>query len=80
MTIEATIQTMLAQGADPTKFRKFLATRFSVSLEVVDAQIAQAGQPRTVSAAVVAEARLSAERSYARTHRAAWRAHNHEEE
>jgi hypothetical protein len=76
----AAVQAVLAQGGDPKVYRQGLADHAGVTVEEIDAIIAQSGEPSTDSAAVIADRRLSDERRYARTDRAAYRAHQHEEE
>ena len=77
-TLHAGIAYMLRQGADLSKFRTALASRFGVNLEEVDAAIAAAGPTRIVNAETVAQERLAEERRY--RHTSAYRRFHHEED
>lgn len=80
LTPQSAVKAILNQGQDPTTFRKGLAERFGITVEEMDAIIAQSGPVRQVSAETVAQERLAEDRRQARANRAAWRAYNHEEE
>jgi hypothetical protein len=81
-TLTAAIADLLQQGTsdDLPRFRTALARVTGASLADVDAAIAAAGPGRVVDAEIVAQERLAADRRAARTHRAAYRAWQHEEE
>ena len=76
----AQIQSMLATGLDPKKFRLGLAEKSGFTVEAIDALIAGAGEVKVVDEHVVAHNRMYAQRAAAKKNPAAWREHNHEEE
>jgi hypothetical protein len=79
-TAKDMIEKILSRGGDPTKFRKNMAQMYRLTVEEVDVLIAAAGPTRDVDPEAAAQDRLAEERREARANRAAWRAHNHEEE
>ena len=75
------IRAILHQAGDPRQYREGLATRHRVSVDIIDAAIAEVGgSPRVVDEETVAQERLADERRLARTHRAAYRESQHEED
>jgi hypothetical protein len=78
--IQAEVANLLAQGADPMKFRNGIAGRTGSTVEEVTAVIAAAGAPAAIDAEVVAQNRLAQERKLTSQDPAGARSFNHEEE
>jgi len=75
-----TVQAILDQGGDPRQYRATMIDKYGVTEAEMDAILAHAGQPRQVHPETVAQDRLAADRRTAQTHRAAYRAYQHEED
>lgn len=67
MDLTTDIAAIIAQGADPARFAAALAKLHGLAEVTVQAAIAQAGKPRDLHPEDVAQARLRADRQYART-------------